>query len=119
MLFIDDEESIVKLTRLRLERLGYKVEATTSPIEALALFNSRPDKFDLVITDLTMPKMTGDKLAEEILNIRPRIPIIICTGFSEKIDEKSAKSMGAADYIDKPLDKRDFALKVRKALDRK
>jgi len=119
VLFIDDEESIVKLTRLRLERLGYKVEATTSPIEALALFNSRPDKFDLVITDLTMPKMTGDKLAEEILNIRPRIPIIICTGFSEKIDEKSAKSMGAADYIDKPLDKRDFALKVRKALDRK
>ena len=119
VLFIDDEESIVKLTRLRLERLGYKVEATTSPIEALALFNSRPDKFDLVITDLTMPKMTGDKLAEEILNIRPRIPIIICTGFSDKIDEKSAKSMGAADYIDKPLDKRDFALKVRKALDRK
>jgi len=119
VLFIDDEVSIVKLTRLRLERLGYKVNATTSPIEALELFNSQPDQFDLVITDLTMPKMTGDKLAEEILNIRPDIPIILCTGFSEKIDEKAAKAIGAADYIDKPLDKRDFAFKVRKVLDRK
>jgi PAS domain S-box-containing protein len=119
VLFIDDEESIVKLTRQRLERLGYKVEATTNPVEALALFNSQPDQFDLIITDLTMPKMTGDKLVGEILNLRPNIPIILCTGFSEKIDEKAAKAIGAADYIEKPLDKRDFAFKVRKALNGK
>jgi PAS domain S-box-containing protein len=119
ILFVDDEESIVKLARQRLERLGYKVEATTSPIEALALFRSKPDQFDLIITDLTMPKMTGDKLVAEILSLRPNIPIILCTGFSERIDEKAATAIGAADYIEKPLDKRDFAFKVRKILDRK
>ena len=119
ILLIDDEESIVKLGRQRLERLGYKVEATTSPIEALELFRSQPDKFDLAISDLTMPEMTGDNLVNEILNIRPDIPIILCTGFSEKVDEKKAKAIGAADYIEKPLDKHDFAFKVRKVLDEK
>ena len=117
ILFIDDEESLVKMGHQRLERLGYKVEATTSPIDALELFRSKPDQFDLVITDLTMPKMTGDKLVKEILNIRPDIPIVLCTGFSEKIDEKKANAIGAADYIEKPLDKRDFAFKIRKVLD--
>jgi PAS domain S-box-containing protein len=117
ILFVDDEESIAKLGHRRLERLGYKLESTTSPIKALALFRSQPDQFDLIITDLTMPKMTGDKLVKEILNIRSDIPIILCTGFSEKIDEKKAKEIGAADYIEKPLDKRDFAFKVRKVLD--
>ena len=66
-----------------------------------------------------MPKMTGDKLVKEILNIRSDIPIILCTGFSEKIDEKKAKATGVADYIEKPVDKRGFAYKVRKVLDRK
>ena len=119
VLFIDDEESIAKLGRQILERLGYKVKATINPIEALELFRSQPDEFDLVITDLTMPKMTGDKLVKEILNIRTDIPIILCTGFSEKIDEKKAKEIGAADYIEKPIDQRDFAFKVRKVLDGK
>ncbi|RZB32554.1 MAG: hypothetical protein SRB2_04246 [Desulfobacteraceae bacterium Eth-SRB2] len=117
ILFIDDEESLVKMGNQRLERLGYTVDAMTSPIEALELFRSQPDQFDLVITDLTMPKMTGDKLVKEILNIRPDIPVILCTGFSEKIDEKKANAIGAADYIEKPLDKRDFAFKIRKVLD--
>ncbi|MBW1727269.1 MAG: cache domain-containing protein [Deltaproteobacteria bacterium] len=118
ILFIDDEEPLVKMGHQRLERLGYKVDATTSPIEALERFRSRPDQFDLVITDLTMPKMTGDRLVKEILNIRPDIPVILCTGFSEKIDEKKANAIGAADYIEKPLDKRDFAFKIRKVLDK-
>ncbi|MGD2028403.1 MAG: cache domain-containing protein [Desulfobacterales bacterium] len=117
ILFIDDEESLVKIGHQRLERLGYKVESSTSPIEALERFRSRPDQFDLVITDLTMPKMTGDKLVKEILNIRPDIPVILCTGFSEKIDEKKANAIGAADYIEKPLDQRDFAFKIRKVLE--
>ena len=116
ILFVDDEESIAKLGHQILERLGYKLESTTSPIEALALFRSQPDQFDLVITDLTMPKMTGDKLVKEILNVRSDIPIVLCTGFSEKIDEKKAKEIGASDYIEKPLDTRDFAFKVRKVL---
>ena len=117
ILFIDDEQAIVNIARKRLERLGYEVEAKVSPIEALELFRSKPDKFDLVITDLTMPKMTGDKLVKEILNIRTDIPIILCTGFSEKIDEKKAKEIGAADYIEKPIDQCNFAFKVRKVLD--
>ena len=119
ILFIDDEDSIVKLGRQRLERLGYIGEGTTSPTEALALFQSKPDYFDLVITDMTMPEMTGDRLVKEILNIRPDIPTILCTGFSEKLDEPKAKEIGAAGYIEKPLDKRDFASKVRKVLNKK
>ena len=119
ILFIDDEESIAKLGHQRLERLGYKVEAKTSPIEALELFRAKPDQFDLVITDLTMPKMTGDKLVKEILNIRSEIPIILCTGFVEKIDEKKAKAIGVSDYIEKPIDKCSFSYTVRKVLDRK
>ena len=119
ILLIDDEESMVKLGHHRLERLGYKVEATTDPNDALELFRSQPNQFDLVITDLTMPKITGDKLVKEILNIRPDIPVILCTGFSEKIDEKKAKAIGAVEYVEKPLDQRDFALIVRKVLDKK
>ena len=119
ILFIDDEPSIVSIARQRLERLGYDVDAKMSPLEALELFRSKPDQFDLVITDLTMPKMTGDKLVQEILNIRPDIPIILCTGFSEKIDEKNATTLAAADYIEKPIDQYDFAFKVRKVLDKK
>ncbi|HSQ85589.1 MAG TPA: PAS domain S-box protein [Desulfobacterales bacterium] len=119
ILFIDDEEAIVKLGCQKLERLGYKVEATISPFEALKLFRSKPDRYNLVITDLTMPKMTGDKLVKEFLTIRPDIPIILCTGFSEKIDESKAKAIGAADYIEKPFDKRDFASKIRRVLDGK
>ena len=118
ILFIDDEESIVKLGHQRLERLGYRVESSISPIEALEQFRSQPDKFDLVISDMAMPEMTGDKLVKEILSIRPDIPIILCTGFSEKIDEEEARAIGAVDYVEKPLDKHDFAFKVRKALDR-
>ena len=117
ILFIDDEPSLVKMGHQILERLGYKVASTTSPIEALKLFRSKPDQFDLVITDLTMPEMTGDKLLKEILNIRPDIPVILCTGFSEKIDEKEANAIGAAHYIEKPLDQHDFAFNIRKVLD--
>jgi PAS domain S-box-containing protein len=119
ILFVDDEESIVKMGNQRLERLGYKVESTTSPIEALDLFRSKPDQFDLVITDLTMPKMTGDKLVKEILNIRLDMPIIICTGFSEKMDGEKARAVGALGYLEKPHEKRDLAKMVRKVLDGK
>jgi CheY-like chemotaxis protein len=119
ILFLDDEESIVNMGRQRLERLGYKVESTTNPIEALNLFRSKPDTFDLVITDLTMPKMTGDKLVKEILNIRPDIPVIISTGFSEKINEEKTKAIGVAGYLEKPHDKGDLAITVRQVLDGK
>ena len=119
ILFIDDEESIGYVGRIRLEQLGYQVETRMNPVEALELFRSQPDQFDLIITDMTMPKMTGDKLTREILNIRPKIPIILCTGFSEKINGEKAKEIGAAGYLDKPHFKRDLAIRVRQALDGK
>lgn len=117
ILFIDDEESMVSVGRNRLERLGYQVETKTSPVEALELFRANPDQFDLVITDMTMPQMTGDHLVGKILKIRPDLPTIICTGFSEKIDEGKAKEIGIRQYIEKPLNRSDLAKLVRRALD--
>jgi CheY-like chemotaxis protein len=97
--------------------LGYQVETKNNPVEALELFRTNPDQFDLVITDMAMPQMTGVQMMKEMLKIRPDMPIILCTGFSEKIDEKKAKELGAAEYVDKPLDKHDFAFKIRNVLD--
>jgi len=116
ILLVDDEELIVELGRQRLERLGYQVESTTSPLEALDLFRSKSDHFDLVITDLTMPKMTGDKLIKEILNIRPDVPIIICTGFNKKIDAEKSRSIGASGHLEKPHENRELAITIRKVL---
>ena len=117
ILLLDDETSIVNMTRQMLERLGYEVDTQTSPVETLALFRSKPDRFDLIITDMTMAQMTGDKLAEEILKIRPDMPIILCTGFSEKITEEKAKQLGIKAFVMKPLVKRDLAVTVRQVLD--
>jgi CheY-like chemotaxis protein len=119
ILFVDDEESLVKMGRRMLERLGYRVETKTNPIEALDLVRSEPDRFDLVITDMTMPQMTGDKLVKDILSIRPDMPIILCTGFSEKIDDERAKELGIRKYIEKPFVIPDFPIAVRKVLDEK
>ena len=116
ILFVDDEESIVYVGRTRLERLGYQVETKTDPVEALALFRDKPDEFDLVITDMTMPRMTGDRLVKEILKIRQDTPTILCTGFSEKIDEEKAKEIGIRQYIEKPVNRSDLAKMIRKVL---
>jgi len=117
ILFIDDEKSIVNMAQKMLERLGYQVETKKNPVDALELFHSKPDWFDLVVTDMTMPYMTGDKLVEQILNISPDMPTILCTGFSEKISEEKAQALGIKAFVLKPLVKRDFAVTVRKVLD--
>jgi len=117
ILFVDDEKTLVDLGRQMLERLGYRVECRTSSIEALELFKNRPDQFDLVITDMTMPNLTGDKLTRQIMNIRPDIPVILCTGFSEQIGEESAKELGIREFIFKPLEMEKLAGTVRKVLD--
>lgn len=116
ILFIDDEPALADLNKQRLERLGYEVTTRTSSVEALALFRKNPGQFDLVITDMTMPKMTGDKLAEELLKIRVDIPIILCTGFSEQISKEKAEAMGIRSYAVKPLGIRDLAETVRDTL---
>ncbi len=117
ILFVDDEASLVKMAKRMLEMQGYQVEAKSDPVEALELFRSKPDRFDLIITDMSMPKMTGDKLAKEILSIRPDMPIILCSGFSEKIDAEKTKELGIRKYIEKPLYMSDVVVAVRKVLD--
>ena len=119
ILLVDDEESIIYVGRLRLERLGYKVEARMNPVEALEIFRADPDRFDLVITDMTMPQMNGDQLVKEVLKIHPDMPTILCTGFSERIDEEKAKSIGIRKYIEKPINSSKLAKIVRKVLDEK
>ena len=118
VLFVDDEELLVQLGEKLLGMLGYSVTGMKNSIQALALFKKNPDQFDIVITDLTMPGLTGDQLAKELLTIKPGIPIIICTGFSSIIDEKRAKSKGISGFVNKPIIKHQLSEMVRKALDR-
>jgi PAS domain S-box-containing protein len=119
ILFIDDEEPLTKIGKRLLESMGYDVVTRTSGLEALELFRSVPERFDVVITDMTMPKLTGDMLAEQFLKIKPDIPIILCTGFSTMIDEEKAKTKGIRAMINKPILKRDIAEVIRKVLDEK
>jgi PAS domain S-box-containing protein len=117
ILFVDDEKVLADLGRQILGELGYQVETRTSPVEALEAFRANPQKFDLMITDLTMPQMTGLNLASKIMEIRPGMPIILCTGFSEQANEQAASAMGICAFLLKPLVMRDMAGAVRKALD--
>jgi PAS domain S-box-containing protein len=117
ILFVDDEKSIVKMTSLMLKKFGYQVESRMNPLEALYLFKSKPDGFDLVITDMTMPQMTGVQLTEKLMQIRPDIKIIICTGHSSLIDETKAKSMGIAAYVMKPIVMQAIGKTIRRVLD--
>ena len=99
-----------------LERLGYSVAARTSSIEALELFKVDPKRFDLVITDIVMPNLTGDRLAKKIMGIRKDIPVVLCTGYSEKFTRRNASEMGIHSFLMKPLVMRDLANTVRQAL---
>ena len=117
ILFVDDEPALTNLGKRMLECLGYKVEVRTSPIEALDAFRTPPNKFDLVITDMTMPKMTGDELVKELMAIRSDIPIIFCTGFSERITEDKAKAIGISVFAMKPFIIRDLANTIHNVLD--
>lgn len=117
ILFVDDETSMVNLNRQRLERLGYTVTGAEDPLEALNFFRSNPNQIDLIITDMTMPRMNGDKLAREILKIRPDTPIILCTGYSDKISEETSRRFGIRQYIEKPIEMKDLARTIREVLD--
>jgi PAS domain S-box-containing protein len=117
VLLVDDEAVIARLETQMLNRLGYRVTARTSSIDALAAFKANPAGFDLVLTDMTMPNMTGIELAEKILSIRRNIPIVICTGFSEKTDAQKAKANGIRGFLMKPVVKSDMARMVRRVLD--
>jgi len=118
ILFIDDETILVEMGTSQLEALGYTVSSRTNSLEALELFKQKPDNFDLIITDMTMPKMTGDELAKEIKRVRPDIPIILCTGFSSKITSDSVKKLDIDALLMKPIIIRKMANSVRNVLDK-
>ena len=116
VLVVDDERSIVDMLKEMFQALGYDVVERYSSPDALQAFRARPDKFDLVFTDLTMPHMTGLDLAKEILAIRADTPIILCTGFSESVNEERIKRLGIRDFLMKPVAMRDLAAVVNKIL---
>ncbi len=118
ILLVDDETEIVRMETRMLQKLGYRVTAYNTSAEALAAFRAHPHDFDLVITDLTMPVMTGDRLSEELCAIRSDIPVIICTGFSESIYELRRRSTGIRALLMKPVVMRDLADTIRDVLDK-
>ncbi|CAB1079382.1 hypothetical protein D1AOALGA4SA_7096 [Olavius algarvensis Delta 1 endosymbiont] len=117
VLLVDDEESIVQMQTHLLKKLGYQVTANTSPTRLRDIFVDNPETFDLVITDMAMPELNGADLARDFLSIRPDLPIILCTGFSETIDEDKAKSIGIKAFLIKPILLQELAMTVRKILD--
>jgi len=116
ILFVDDEETLAEMGREMLESLGYKAVTKTNSLEALETFRADPLGFDLVITDMTMPGLTGEELARELLAIRRGMPIILCTGYSELINETQAIEMGISEFVMKPYTVANFANTIRKAL---
>lgn len=118
ILFVDDEQALVEIGEQMLEKLGYEVTTRTSSIEALELFRAQPDRFDFVITDMTMPNMTGEKLAKELMGIRADIPIVLCTGYSERIGRESAEKMGIREFVMKPLSMNELANAIRNGIDK-
>lgn len=117
ILFIDNERSICELVQKNLTNLGYAVITKTSSSEALNLFANTPDQFDLVITDCSMPQISGESLTQELLRIRPDIPIILCTGHSQAVADEQVKAIGVQGSLLKPFTESDVANGVRQVLD--
>jgi CheY-like chemotaxis protein len=117
ILLVDDEETVVQLEKQMLQRLGYTVTAWVRSTDALEAFRKDPHAFDLVMTDMAMPLMTGDQFAAEVLAVRPDMPVIVCTGFSEKMNETVARRMGIRGVLMKPIVRADLARMVADALE--
>jgi len=117
ILLVDDETTILKMEKQMLERLGYQVVSCDNSLKALETFQATPDEFDVVITDMAMPNMPGDKLSAELIKLRPDIPILLCTGFSERLPEEKAVSIGIKGFLMKPIVRADLSKKIREVLD--
>ena len=117
ILHVDDEETISDVTRQMLQKLGYEVVSTTSSIEAFNVFAEAPERFDLVITDMAMPDLTGDRLAQKIIAIRPDIPVILCTGHSDHMSAEDAARLGIRQFLMKPYDMAGLSEALRRAID--
>jgi CheY-like chemotaxis protein len=116
VLLVDDEEPIVEMGKEMLKRMGYRVTACSSSTEALELIRTAPDQYDVVITDQTMPHMTGDQLVGELLKIRPDLPIILITGFSERVTSQNYRKLGIRELVMKPLISRELGSAIRRAM---
>ncbi len=119
ILLVDDEEQIVEMLQKMLEHLGYRLTVTTSSAKALELFRSEPEAFDLVITDQTMPEITGVELSKRLRGIRFDIPVIFCTGYNETVTEGKLKAVGINEYLIKPAQRSEIVGTVRRLLDKK
>jgi CheY-like chemotaxis protein len=119
ILFIDDEEFLTDWGKAALERLGYKVTAMNNSTEALNIFLSNPSQFDLVITDQTMPGVTGVQLSKRILEVRPDIPIVLCTGYSDHVSPEASSQIGIRQFLMKPSTRQELAQTIRNILDEK
>ena len=118
ILLIDDEVDILKFSESVLNELGYEVTTADNSSNALANFKSDPSKFDLIITDQSMPNMSGIELISEVLKIRPDMPIILCSGYSSKVSSDNASEKGISKYIDKPYSKEILSEAIRGVLDK-
>jgi PAS domain S-box-containing protein len=119
ILIVDDDTIVIGMTKRKVERLGYQVTTQTSSAAALDLFRYQPDAYDLVISDQTMPELTGDKLANKLKEIRPDIPIIICSGYSSRMDAEQAEHIGISAFIMKPFESKELSRVIRSILDGK
>lgn len=119
ILFVDDEENVTQMALESLKLFDYRIEVMSDPEDALAVFKLNPGYFDVVITDMTMPKMTGARLAQKLIQIRPEIPIVLCTGYSSLIDEQRARQLGISAYLMKPVSMSKMAKTIRKLMDKK
>jgi len=117
VLLVDDEEPVLRSEQDMLVSLGYEVIAVSGSDAALKLFHARPDEFDVVITDQAMPAMSGITLSRRLLRTRPDIPIILCTGFSETVDEDKARAEGIREFVMKPFTIKEMADTIRRVLD--
>ena len=117
ILLVDDDPLIVEMQKKMLEKLGYQVSARTNSREALDAFTAAPDSYDVVITDMTMPDLTGDVLSTKLLELRSELPIIILTGFSTRISKSEADALGIKGYLLKPVTLNELANTVRDILD--
>ncbi len=117
ILAVDDEEAIAQLEEILLRHLGYEVDAFTSSTEALDAFLTHPERYAAILTDQTMPNLTGDEFARRALAARPDVPIVLCSGFSERVTPEVARAIGIREYLRKPMDARTFAGAMRRALD--
>jgi len=117
LLLVDDEPEVIYFLMEALKQSGYHVTGVSDSLDAIRTFKDDPNAFDLVITDMTMPGLTGFELAGQMLTIRPELPIILCTGYNETVTAEKAKALGIRQFLLKPIDQDELATVIRSVLD--